>query len=924
MPNNQFSTSTPRAGIRRLVVLAGTLGFSLASLGLAQERAIPVTQPGSPAASKPGTRANPRAVPPGGKGVQPNAGGRPNIPGVSNVVPGAAPGAEGEKGPEAKHEVPSIEAGDDFVEFSGFAEAVELTSLVEIVAQTLKLNIMSDPNLSGSIVFNAPMKVKRENLLSMLKLMLERNGYTLTYDSAINFYLVGPKSTLEFDPTNAEVVTTIVIETPGIRPSSLKPTIDSQLGAGGSVVGGAAKGAGRSAPQGVPDDGSGMPQPGNPGGGGGAAASSGGGHITYNDELGIIIAVDTTRRLEQIKTLVGKLTEQYQKIETHEIKLSLVAPSVAKQRILEMLGQIAQPSAARNPNRGYEDPNQQPQAPPTAKTNMDNLAERLSASPNGNSLFFRGRDEEFTKVKKIVEFIDSPSNLVPQTYRVGSAAKAIADIARQRGMGEVSTIQAPVTGNNPNNYYYGGGYDPSGGQQRQPQTPIAGGPVMVVDEGRGQIIYYATVELHKQMEQLVTDINPDNDSVVMRDYRLTFAKAEDVSQIVLGLIRNETPSGGNSNSLLPSSTGGNRNGNQPNTVVIQQPVYSNGGELSISGKDSFVIADKANNQVIVKAPLKEQEYFKELISRLDRPVPQVYVEAQIVAVTGSDTFRLAFETQLINADGAGGVFNTNFGLGTQTLITDRKQVRTTLAGGTAALIRSDQVPIVMTAIQTIAETKVLSSPQLLVDANAEESSVESNAEQPTATRSLGTSGSQDTVSFGGYTKAGTKLTIKKPQIGPGNSVRMGVEVELSSFTGDATATLPPPKVTNNVKSQVQVPANMTCVIGGVVVDSKSNSNSKIPLLGDIPILGALFSDQSHTYNKTTLYIFLTPRVLRDEKFGDTRLISNGPMKLVGIKPDIPPLVPGTVEFIDIREPAPTSAPASTPAPANSETPAGGL
>ncbi|MEK6703592.1 MAG: hypothetical protein AABZ53_15125 [Planctomycetota bacterium] len=497
MSQNPCTTSTHRASVRRLVALAGALGLAFASPGLAQERAVPITQPVVPGGKgTPAVRPTTRPGQPGAKGGQPNTGGRPNVPGQPNVPPPG--GAEGDK-PEGKHEVPSIDAGDDMVEFSGFAEAVDLTSLVEIVAHTLQINVMQDPNLSGSIVFNAPMKVKRENLLNMLKLMLERNGYTLTYDSTINFYMVGPRSTLEYDPMNMEVVTTIVIETPGIRPSSLKATIYSQLGTGGAVVGGASKGASRGVPQGVADDGSGMPNPGNQGAQGGGAAAGGGGHITYNDELGIIIAVDTTRRLEQIKTLVAKLTEQYAKIETTEIHLKLVAPSVAKQRILEMLGQVAQPTTQRNPNRGYEDGSQQPQAQPTAKTTMDNLAERLTAAPTGNTLFFRGRAEERERVEYIVSLIDKPSNLSPKAYRAGTAAKAVADIARQRGMGEVTTIQAPDARMNANNYYYGG-FDGGNNQQRQPQTPLSGGPVMVVDEGRGQIIYYATPELHAQME----------------------------------------------------------------------------------------------------------------------------------------------------------------------------------------------------------------------------------------------------------------------------------------------------------------------------------------------------------------------------------------------------------------------------------------
>jgi len=884
--------------VSMLTMLAGTV--------VAQDKAVPLPTPEPGVVPKFNPKSNLKNAGAKPNQVQPNGGpqngaARPGQPGGDKAGAGAAAG-----GVQEPHEVPNIESGDGMVEFSGFAEALELSSLVEIVGATLDINIYTDGELRGSIVFNAPVKVKKERLLDMLRAWLELYGYALVFDDRTEFYAVMPAGKVPVDFNDK--LSTRVWPMSGIRPSSLKSTIDGIVGAGASTVvgGGATGGRARNPnqPQPNPEEGGGQPPN---AGGAPTTTTSSGGRITYHDELGMIIAVDTHRRLDQINEVLERIRKGYQEIKIQEFPLTVVSPAIAKTRILEMLGQAPQ-ATNNNRNRGYDEygnpVQQQPQA--AQKTSIDNLAERLTVAPNGNSLFFRGREDEGALVKSLVAKIDQPSKLEPYTYFVGPAAKAVADIARQRGLGEVTVIQSMDERRmaaNAGYYFYDGG---RGNQQQQTQQTISGGSVMVVDEGRGQIIYYATEELHDEFWKLLDQIDPQNEAVVMREYRLVHSKAKTVADLVLGLIQNRSVER-NDSELLPGSGGGARGGasGQP-TVVFQAPdFYGRGGnDLSISGKDSFVQADEDNNQVIVKAPIKEQSYYKELIRRLDLPRPQIYVEAQIVAVTGSDTFRLAFETQLINAKGTGGVFNTNFGLSsfaTGTGITNPKVVSTGLRGATAALIKSDQIPIVINALQTVTDTKVLSTPQLLVDANSKEASVESNDEQPTSNRTLGNNGNQDAISFGGYEKAGTKLVVKEPRVGTGDSVQMEVEVELSSFTGAATDTLPPPKATNSIKSQVQVPANMTCVIGGVVLDSYRNTTSKIPLLGDIPLFGALFRDENKTDSKTTLYVFLTPRVLRSGTFDDVPLITAGPMKAAGLDPRTPAMKPVLVDFVSVTE-----------------------
>jgi general secretion pathway protein D len=214
---------------------------------------------------------------------------------------------------------------------------------------------------------------------------------------------------------------------------------------------------------------------------------------------------------------------------------------------------------------------------------------------------------------------------------------------------------------------------------------------------------------------------------------------------------------------------------------------------------------------------------------------------------------------------------------------------------------------------------VVSSPQLLVDDN-EEASVVSVDRQPTSTAQT-TEGGGQIVSAGQNAEAGTSLTVT-PQISEGGYLRLAYEIELSSFTGEAqtvgNTVLPPPSQVNTLSSDsITVPSDSTVVVGGLVVDQDTKSVAKIPLIGDIPLIGYLFGDTRKGDRQTTLYVFLTPRILRDPGFEDLRLLTRGPQAASRLPQDFPKLTP---RMIDVNESpadfAPTVlAPTSPAAPA---------
>ena len=775
---------------------------------------------------------------------------------------------------------PGAPGDEELVTLSAFAEPVELSALVEMAANTLKINISTQGTIPGTVVFNAAVPVKKSELLGLLETLLDQQNFTI-YKDRYDLYVVKPKGEIgpRFIGSDS---TTRIIPTPNMRPSSLQNAINAQLGQGNA-----------------------------------------GQQISYIDELGVIIVTGPNRKLTQIEELITSLMSQYGKTQFIRLELVHISASVARERALQLIGQSSGSRAGEmNPNQGGI-PNAGASG---AGGNFSNLADRITIDPAGNALIFRGLPVEIQQVEEVLKGIDLPNSLKPKQYFAGTAARQIADIARQRGLGDVTTIA--TSNNNTNGSFQENNFvDPRTGQAgSRSNSPFVGGSVMVVDEGRGTILYYGTPAQQTQLDTLIKELDTKSEKIVINVYKLKHSDAEKVSEVILNLIQNTTPVG--DSPLLPDGSSAARftsgiNRNRTTRSAPRDPNNPGSGEeegLSLDG-EGFVIADKSNNQILVKAAAGLQPDFAKLIEKLDLRRPQVYVEAKIVAVTADDRTRLAFESQLINANGAGGVFNSSFGLGTLPTTGTQPILNTKTVGGglgfTAALIKSDQIPIIMTALANTTDSRVVSAPQLLVDDN-EEANVVSLDQQPYTTTNLGggtTGGSRDVTTFGGYAEAGTKLKIT-PQIASGDYLRLKYEIELSSFTGDASANTPPPKQTNNIDSaSITVPTDSTVVVGGLVVDSKTNTVAKIPFLGDIPLFGALFKDDRKGDRKTTLYVFITPRIMRDPNFADLRLVTRGPQSSTNLGSDLPSMKPNSIDMVQSPEARrPGLAPATIPTP----------
>lgn len=294
-----------------------------------------------------------------------------------------------------------------------------------------------------------------------------------------------------------------------------------------------------------------------------------------------------------------------------------------------------------------------------------------------------------------------------------------------------------------------------------------------------------------------------------------------------------------------------------------------------------VVPDKATNSLLIAANRSRYEELLELVKRLDQRADQVLIETALVELSGQDSFRLAVELGLadITGDGDGQFGVSSFGLSTfnDTNGDGVPDIRTpnlfdgaAPTGLSAGILSGDDfsLPILINALETRRDSNVLNIPSVLVN-NNKSAKVTSKDEFPTTQVTLGGAGVGGTQqNFKEYVEAGITLEIS-PTISASHYLRLNISLEVSTFTGAVTAgAIPPPKVTRTINTQVNVPDGDTMVIGGIVTDNKGATSNSVPWLGDIPILGYLFGDNSTSHNKTTLYFFVTPHIMRDRDFAD--------------------------------------------------------
>jgi type II secretory pathway component GspD/PulD (secretin) len=271
--------------------------------------------------------------------------------------------------------------------------------------------------------------------------------------------------------------------------------------------------------------------------------------------------------------------------------------------------------------------------------------------------------------------------------------------------------------------------------------------------------------------------------------------------------------------------------------------------------------------VIVQATARQHRELEKLVEELDKRRRQVLIESRIVEVMTLDEFELGAELSYGERDGFA---FSHFGLSTN--LDPRTGARSVIVspGGAAGILDPDSVQAIVKALQSNRNARVISSPRILVNDNAA-GFINSVAEEPYTEVSQGQVTS--VTSFGGFVEAGTQFTIT-PHISDAGYLRVEYQITLNSFAGKPSdATIPPPRNTSSIRSEATVPNGHTIVVGGLQTSDEQKTVEKVPVLGDIPLIGIAFRNTSTRKAYKTSYLFITPRIMEREDFNDLKGIS---------------------------------------------------
>jgi general secretion pathway protein D len=268
-----------------------------------------------------------------------------------------------------------------------------------------------------------------------------------------------------------------------------------------------------------------------------------------------------------------------------------------------------------------------------------------------------------------------------------------------------------------------------------------------------------------------------------------------------------------------------------------------------------VTFDQETRKLIVVADEETAAYVSQVVTNLDRPAPQVLIKVVFLEVTYRNGVDFGIEgsyTKQLNDDTVGNISH-DFGLG---------DAFPTPPGAGLYQIISQDFQVTLRAIAEAGKTEVLSRPSVLARNNQE--AVITVAQQVPLITSVRYDNFGNQINGVEYTPVGIILRVT-PFITSDGMVEMIISPEISNLSDQtvpiAAGVEAPVINTRSADTVVVTPDGQTVVIGGLMANLRTATDNKIPLLGDIPLLGNLFKRRSRADSKTELLIFLTPRIV---------------------------------------------------------------
>ncbi|GAA0671955.1 MULTISPECIES: type II secretion system secretin GspD [Rheinheimera] len=400
------------------------------------------------------------------------------------------------------------------------------------------------------------------------------------------------------------------------------------------------------------------------------------------------------------------------------------------------------------------------------------------------------------------------------------------------------------------------------GKSEQPEFLI---PKIVADERTNSVIVSGERQARERVVALVQRLDAELENQGnTRVYYLKYAKAEDLVKVLQGV-----------SATIAAETQG--------AATQAQSARTSG-----KGRDVSIEAHAESNSLVITAQPDVLRSLEDVIRQVDIRRAQVLVEAIIVEVADNSGANLG--VQWISAQGGLTQFNNgvvpisqvaagaaaarevkgttvvNEETGVTTVNPDQNgdytQLGEALGGVTGMMlgvVKNDWGAILQ-AVTTDSNSNILATPSLTTLDN-QESSFIVGEEVPIKTTTSPGSGGTNPFTTLDRIEVGIKLKVT-PQINEGNAVKLTIEQEVSGRNGDIEGN--PIIAKREIKTTVLADNGATVVLGGLIDEDVQQSESKVPLLGDIPVLGALFRSTSSSKRKRNLMIFIKPTIMRDD------------------------------------------------------------
>ena len=323
-------------------------------------------------------------------------------------------------------------------------------------------------------------------------------------------------------------------------------------------------------------------------------------------------------------------------------------------------------------------------------------------------------------------------------------------------------------------------------------------------------------------------------------------------------------------------------------------------QATFTDKRSRVFPDTRTSQLIVVATSAEQAAVSKLVVQLDTPTKQVLIEAKLIEISSNPTSKkgidwsgtLSAQNVSFGNNALPGIPATPFapastvnGVTTPAIPASQGIIGGILGnpgilGNTAAkgfgwgtgFLNADGAKAVISFLNSSEDAQVMSTPRIVTLDN-ETANISVLRTYPILNTTAGTQGSPGGSTIT-YSNVGTILEVT-PRVSANNTIRLKVVPNVESFFGYLTlsaqggSTQAPQFDIRTMETQVLIPNANTLVMGGLVDDNPIDGGTKVPILGDIPYLGAAFRSSNKVGDKKNLLIFITPTILQDSDFHPT-------------------------------------------------------